>query len=43
MDIYGWASRVSLEFIAQGGMGTSLDDLRENGSSNLAKLVKEMV
>ena len=43
IDMYLWASRGSLEFIAQGGLGTSLDTLKEGESSNYTLLIKEMV
>ena len=43
VNIFEWSSRTSLELIAQGGMGTSLDNLTEGETSKLTELAKEMV
>ncbi|OCB91363.1 cytochrome P450 [Sanghuangporus baumii] len=43
INVYEWAGRTSLEFIAQGGVGTSLDQLVDGVDSEYSKLVKEMV
>lgn len=43
IDVYGWAGRTALEFIAQGGLGTSLDSLVDGEESSHSALVKEMV
>lgn len=43
MNVYLWASRSGLEFIARGGLGTSLDQLEDGGTSTFTELVKEMV
>lgn len=43
VDMYMWTSRGALEFIAQGGLGTSLDTLKVGEISDYTKLVKEMV
>lgn len=43
MNVYLWASRAGLEFIARGGLGTSLDSLKDGETSTFTELVKEMV
>ncbi|KAI5116715.1 hypothetical protein M0805_003227 [Coniferiporia weirii] len=43
INMYEWTSRTALEFIAQGGLGTSLDTLVDGEMGDYTKLVKEMV
>ena len=43
INVYEWTGRTSLELLAQGGLGTSLDPLIDGVESEHAKLVKEMV
>lgn len=43
INVYEWTGRTSLELLAQGGLGTSLDSLVDGVESEHAKLVKEMV
>lgn len=43
INILDWTSRTALEFIAQGGLGTSLDPLVSDEPSSFSKLVKDFV
>ncbi|KAH8111253.1 cytochrome P450 [Phellopilus nigrolimitatus] len=43
INVHGWAGRTALEFIAQGGFGTSLDSMVDGETGSFTKLAKEMV
>ncbi|EJD06281.1 cytochrome P450 [Fomitiporia mediterranea MF3/22] len=43
INVYEWAGRSSLELLARGGLGTTLDSLVDGEVSEHAKLIKEMV
>lgn len=43
VNVNEWASRTALEFIAQGGLGTSLDPLVDGETSSYTKLSKQLV
>ena len=43
INVNEWTSRTALEFIAQGGLGTSLDSLIDGEASSYTKLSKQLV
>lgn len=43
INVHAWLSRASLEFIAQGGLGRSLDSLKDDNISPYAKAIRDLV
>ncbi|KLO15341.1 cytochrome P450 [Schizopora paradoxa] len=43
INVHAWLSRASLEFIAQGGLGRSLDTLKDDSISPYAKAIRDLV
>lgn len=43
LDILNWMSRTALEFIAQGGIGVSVDPLTRDTTDEYSQAVKELV
>ncbi len=43
INVHAWLSRASLEFIAQGGLGRSLDNLKGNDISPYVKAIRDLV
>lgn len=43
LNMHAWLSRASLEFIGQGGLGRSLDSLKEGDMSEHTRAIREVV